>query len=188
MADLSRKVSSQDFAQDGILQLELRIGLRRHFHELSRYLEGFVALGDSVYALNPVYGQGMTIAAIASTVLDEALVAQSAKAGFADFAENFQKELVKIISGPWQLATNEDLRWIANAQIDFPTRMIQKYIEQVLRAMMTDPEVAEAFLRVQNMLDKPTVLFNPRIMARVLRANRRQANQTKKRSLMAASL
>lgn len=151
------------------------IGYRRaenrlhHFHELPCYLEGFVAMGDSVYALNPVYGQGMTVASITSTVLDDCLRERSGQKDLSGFSSNFQRCVAKVISGPWQLATNEDFRWIPNATIDFPTRMIQKYMEQVLRAMMVDTEVAEAFVKVQNMMEDPTSLMKPRIIARVLR-------------------
>jgi len=158
----------------------------RHFHTLPRYLEGFVAVGDAVYALNPVYGQGMTVAAIASTVLNDCLKNQAKQGDLTGFAQTFQKRLAKVISGPWQLATNEDLRWIENATVDMPTRMIQKYIEQVLRAMMTDETVAEAFTKVQNMTEAPGSLFHPAIMSRVLGKQLRRRGAQKQ--LAAASL
>lgn len=158
----------------------------RRFHEMPRYLEGFVALGDSVYALNPVYGQGMTVAAIASTVLDACLLKQTQSGALTGFAQSFQKRLSKVIAGPWQLATNEDLRWIENAPVDRQTRMIQGYVEQVLQTMMTDQTVAEAFLKVQNMVEEPTSLFRPAIMARVL--GRQLKRRGAQEQLAAASL
>jgi flavin-dependent dehydrogenase len=40
------------------------------YARLGRYVEGFVSIGDAVCALNPVYGQGMTVSANAATLLD----------------------------------------------------------------------------------------------------------------------
>ena len=40
-----------------------------HYDNLPRYLQGLLALGDAVYALNPVYGQEMTVAAIGAKTL-----------------------------------------------------------------------------------------------------------------------
>ena len=85
----------------------------RRFDNLAQYLEGFVALGDAVYALNPVYGQGMTLAAIASQLLDQCLTLQARQTTSNDFtgmAETFQKQLKKELAIPWQNATNEDMR------------------------------------------------------------------------------
>jgi hypothetical protein len=35
----------------------------RHFERLTRWPENLVAVGDSVCGFNPIYGQGMTVAA-----------------------------------------------------------------------------------------------------------------------------
>ncbi len=45
----------------------------RHYEQLSRYLEGLLVFGDAVYALNPVYGQGMTVAALGAMEMDKCL-------------------------------------------------------------------------------------------------------------------
>ncbi|MDB5310297.1 MAG: monooxygenase FAD-binding protein, partial [Gemmataceae bacterium] len=43
---------------------------QRHYARLGRFPEGVVAVGDAVCAFNPVYGQGMTAAALGAEVLD----------------------------------------------------------------------------------------------------------------------
>jgi 2-polyprenyl-6-methoxyphenol hydroxylase-like FAD-dependent oxidoreductase len=45
----------------------------RQYDRLPRYLEGFMACGDTVYALNPVYAQGMTVAALSALAIDRCL-------------------------------------------------------------------------------------------------------------------
>jgi 2-polyprenyl-6-methoxyphenol hydroxylase-like FAD-dependent oxidoreductase len=42
----------------------------RHYDRLGCFPDGIVALGDAVSAFNPVYGQGMTAAALGADVLD----------------------------------------------------------------------------------------------------------------------
>ena len=49
-------------------------GSRKYHYEAMKYWpENFIALGDSVSAFNPLYGQGITVAAIAATILDKSL-------------------------------------------------------------------------------------------------------------------
>jgi 2-polyprenyl-6-methoxyphenol hydroxylase-like FAD-dependent oxidoreductase len=87
----------------------------RHFDRLPRYLEGFLVAGDAAYALNPVYAQGMTAAAMGSLALDHALKQQQIKAGsdLTGLAKSFQKQLSKAVAATWAMGTREDQRWPA---------------------------------------------------------------------------
>ena len=113
-----------------------------------------VAIGDAVYALNPVYGQGMTVAALGVETLDKVLHAHQQRHGLTDMhglAQEFQRKLAKVIAGPWQLATGQDLRWPIAAdghKVDPASRVLQGYVNQVIQALADDPIVAEAFLHV----------------------------------------
>ena len=157
----------------------------RHYEQLSRYLEGLLVFGDAVYALNPVYGQGMTVAALAAMEMDKCLRAQQTAQPDGDLdglAKSFQKRLASVIAGPWQLATGEDRRWNVDENItpaDFPTRMIQNYMGKLFRVSLTDNNVTEAFFHVQQMLKPPTSLFRPDILWKVLRARPMVAKQDK---------
>ena len=146
----------------------------RHYDKLTRYIEGFIVFGDAVYALNPVYGQGMTIAAQGAMELDKCLRAQIQSQPDGDvrgLSKRFQKKLAAVIAGPWQLATGEDRRWNVDENIapaDFVTRMMQNYIGKLLRITLTDTKAAEAFYHVQHMIAAPTLLFRPDILWKVL--------------------
>jgi 2-polyprenyl-6-methoxyphenol hydroxylase-like FAD-dependent oxidoreductase len=146
----------------------------RHYEYLDRYIEGFMVFGDAVYALDPVYGQGMTVASLGAIAMDECLREQQKahpNGDLSGLAKTFQRRLVGVVAGPWQLATGEDRRWNVDqdlAPTDFPTRMMQNYIGKLLYIALTDSEVAEAFLHVQQMLKPPTSLFRPDIFWKVL--------------------
>lgn len=159
----------------------------RHYERLSRHLEGVLAIGDAVYALNPVYGQGMTVAALGAVALDELL--GSLRRHPADnptgLARRFQRTLAKVNTGPWQMATGQDLRWPAagaDYKPDPVTRLVQGYFGRVLAAMVENGELAAAFARVQNMLASPASLFHPRIVWQVMRA-RPSASETNEPTL-----
>lgn len=83
----------------------------RRYEQLPRYLEGFLVCGDAVYALNPVYAQGMTAAALSSQTLDRCLQQQRQRGDLLGMAGNFQAQLSKTENSVWQLAVREDQRW-----------------------------------------------------------------------------
>lgn len=156
----------------GYRQAENRM---RYYEKLPRYLENFLVAGDAVYAFNPVYGQGMTVAAMGSLTLEQCLQAQRRRHPDGDLtglAQAYQRQLAQTIANPWQMATGQDLRWPGaegGLQPDAVTRLVQRYLDRVLRTMPHNPVVAEAFYHVQNMLKPPTSLFHPRILWQVLR-------------------
>jgi 2-polyprenyl-6-methoxyphenol hydroxylase-like FAD-dependent oxidoreductase len=45
----------------------------RRFEHMKRWPEGFVVTGDAVCALNPIYGQGITVSALDAELLEERL-------------------------------------------------------------------------------------------------------------------
>ena len=148
----------------------------RHYEAMPRHLESFVAFGDAVYALNPVYGQGMSVAAAGALELDACLRGQRAWRGVGSLdglAARFQKKLLGVLMPAWMMATGEDRRWAgraADAEKNPMIRLLQKYMTKVLQTQADDDVVAEGFFYVQQMLRSPFSLLHPRILFRVLRA------------------
>lgn len=142
----------------------------RHYERLPRRPEGLLAIGDSVYALNPVYGQGMTVAAIGALTLDGWL-RERRRDYLLTGALAFQRRLAQVNAQPWQLATGQDLLWpsAAGGLPDPITRLMQRYVDLVLQTMVENGEVAARFSQVQNMLSSPASLFHPRVLWQVLK-------------------
>ena len=84
---------------------------RRHFERLRRWPEGFVVVGDGVCAFNPIYGQGMAVAAQTAVVLGANLATHLRRQEtFAGFARRMQRRVAGCGDAAWMIATGDDLR------------------------------------------------------------------------------
>ncbi len=145
----------------------------RHYEKMTMP-GGLLVIGDSFCSFNPVYGQGMTVAAKEVEVLRGLLQDCQSAQDLPRALDSAQKAIASRVKGPWMIATGNDLRspstvGAAQTPID---RLVNKYLDRVLAAVADDPVVNAAFLRVLNMIDEPTALFKPRLAARVLRPRR----------------
>jgi 2-polyprenyl-6-methoxyphenol hydroxylase-like FAD-dependent oxidoreductase len=145
----------------------------RHYEKLSRLPENFVVLGDAVCAFNPVYGQGMTVAALGALTLDKCLrnCTSADQGSYIGLAQEFSKKLAKVNSVPWMMATSDDFRWSTTegGKPDLITRLMHKYIDRVIWLAGENPHVYKVFTEVSHLLKPPTTLFYPGILARVLK-------------------
>lgn len=148
----------------------------RHYEKLSRWPDRLVALGDSVCGFNPIYGQGMSVSAMAAVELGEMISSQNARAEqgrsnrLTGLAQSFQKRYPKIVEPAWLLATSADLEWLGNEEAtSLPERFAGWYMPKVLDAIPNDQTVHKTFIQVQNLVVPPTALFQPTIAWRVLR-------------------
>ena len=136
--------------------------------------ENFLVVGDAVCAFNPVYGQGMTIAALGALTLQKSLQAQQRlypDGSFYGLSRRFQRRLAKVNQTPWMLATSEDYRYreVAGGTASRTTRFMHRYMDHVIRLSTKDENVRRVLLRAFNMLVPPTALFRPPILFRVMR-------------------
>jgi 2-polyprenyl-6-methoxyphenol hydroxylase-like FAD-dependent oxidoreductase len=141
--------------------------LRRRYERLERFPERYLVLGDALCSFNPVYGQGMTSAALQAWTLDQLLDGRRTLDGLA---QPFFKQTAKIVDIPWQTTVGEDFRFATTQGKKAPeTDFINGYVNRVNRATHHDTVVYRAFLDVMNLIKPPTSLMHPRIMMRVLR-------------------
>jgi 2-polyprenyl-6-methoxyphenol hydroxylase-like FAD-dependent oxidoreductase len=145
----------------------------RHYERLSRLPENFVVLGDAVCAFNPVYGQGITVAALGVLTLDQCLRQQNQRRSnraLTGLAQRFQKQLAKVNTVPWLMATGDDFRWptTEGGQPDSMTRLMHWYLDRVMLVASESAEVYKVLVEVLHLLKPPTALFQPGILAQVM--------------------
>ncbi|KOP25400.1 2-polyprenyl-6-methoxyphenol hydroxylase-like oxidoreductase [Hapalosiphon sp. MRB220] len=146
----------------------------RHYDKLARLPEGFVILGDAVCAFNPVYGQGMTTAALGALTLDKCLsqkLYSNPDRNLIGLPQYFQKQLSKVIAVPWLMTTGEDLRWhtTEGKRPNFKTQLMQRYLEQVLLLQSESADIHKTFLEVMHMVKPPSEFFQPNIIGLMLK-------------------
>jgi 2-polyprenyl-6-methoxyphenol hydroxylase-like FAD-dependent oxidoreductase len=148
----------------------------RRYDKLTRIPDGLLVIGDALCNFNPLYGQGMTVAAIEALVLRDCL-----QDGDRNLPRRFFRRSAKDIRVAWRAAVNSDLALpqIAGRR-PASIRMSNAYLERVLVAAETDPAVVQQFLRTLNMIDPFTHLLRPSMALRVLKASRKRAGAPKR--------
>jgi pimeloyl-ACP methyl ester carboxylesterase len=142
---------------------------RRFYERLPRRPQRFLVLGDAVYAFNPLYGQGMTVAAQSALALDR-LLRQPANGDPGDLPTRFQREVATVSAAAWLMATGEDLRYptTQGGERTLQLRLTHRYLDRVIGAATRDQTVSLAFGKVAQLVAPPTTLFRPGILLRAL--------------------
>jgi flavin-dependent dehydrogenase len=144
---------------------------RRRYELLERFPDGYLVFGDAVCSFNPIYGQGMSAAALQAAVLAKCL-----GAGEDALAKRFFTAASKVIDAPWTMAVGGDLRYDdVDGQRTGMVKFVNWYIGKLHIAAAGDPAVARAFHRVANLVDPPPSLMQPSIAFRILKGNMRKA-------------
>ncbi|GAB3058702.1 FAD-binding monooxygenase [Micromonospora schwarzwaldensis] len=147
--------------------------VRRRFERLTRFPKGFLVIGDAVCSFNPIYAQGMAIAAVESRVLADKL----GRTTVPDPHEFFQ-EISRQIDSPWEFAATADLGYAGvEGRRTAKIRMINAYVAKVQRAAVHDASLTNALMRVAGLIDEPTALLRPGKMLRVLRQSGRRPDR-----------
>lgn len=144
---------------------------RRHFEQLTYVPAGYLAMGDAFCCFNPIYGQGMTCAAMQAVALGRLLDEHGVPT--AAMARAFYQEAARIVATPWQFASGGDFAYPETAG-DRPKgiAVLNKYSRRIQLATQVDPELRKLFTTVQHLLVPPDVLRTPGMVLRVLRTSR----------------
>ena len=138
--------------------------LRRRYERLRRFPPGLLVFGDAMCSFNPIYGQGMTVAALEAEALRECL-----KDGDGDLARRFFRAAARIIDPVWQLNALGDLALPEITGHRSPsTKALNRYVARLQRVAKRDPVVAAAFIRTIGLLQPPSSILRPDVLARVV--------------------
>jgi 2-polyprenyl-6-methoxyphenol hydroxylase-like FAD-dependent oxidoreductase len=139
--------------------------VRRRYERLARLPDGFLPLGDSLCSFNPVYGQGMTVAALQALVMRRHL----GRAGALP-TRRILRDFARVIDAPWEMVRGADLSLPGvPGRRPLSLRLMARYIARLHVAGAHDERLATAFVRVSGMVDGPPSLLHPGVALRVLR-------------------
>jgi 2-polyprenyl-6-methoxyphenol hydroxylase-like FAD-dependent oxidoreductase len=146
---------------------------RRHVERLKRFPLGWVLLGDAIGSFNPIYGQGMTSAAMQASALGDALD----RTGRIDarLTRRCFKAAGRIVNVAWSTAVGSDFTYAETTGPKPPgTDLVNRFMNKVTVAAQHDDTVALRFNQVVAMTRRPESLLSPPFALRVLRATRRK--------------
>ncbi len=148
---------------------------RARFERAAAHPAGLVVLGDALCAFDPVFGQGMTVAALECLELGRCLSESR-----DDLARRFFPRAAVHLDTPWTLVVGSIRRQPDPDAVtpDGPRRRrlperrqaVDRYVRALQRAATDDAVLADAFLRVVHLVEPSPSLLRPRYAARVAKA------------------
>ncbi|MGG3574606.1 glutamate synthase [Bacillus gobiensis] len=147
--------------------------VRRRFDLVKNIPDGFLIIGDAHCRFDPLFGQGMSVAAMQALELKSSLL-QTKKAD-KGFSQSLHKKISKIIDVPWEMATTEALRHpeVKGART-FLQPYKQWYSKRVYELSASEPEIYIRLVRVMNLIRSPLHLFHPKVLFPILTNHRHE--------------
>ncbi|MFI9723173.1 FAD-dependent oxidoreductase [Streptomyces sp. NPDC052396] len=148
------------------------VNRRRHFEQLGSWPAGFIVLGDAVATYNPIYGQGMSVAAQSAAALRDAV--RSRGLGDRNLARVIQKAIGRLVKGPWELATGQDILYpgAVGPQPPVAARLLRGYMDRLMRTATGRAATCHALLDTMTLSAPISRLLAPTVAIGVLRGPR----------------
>ena len=141
----------------------------QRFDQLKQFPDGLLPLGDVVCSVDPVFGQGMTLACQQAMALDRLLAVRPGSAAAQPLQRAYFRACKALIAVPWLITQAEALRFAATpGQRSLKIRCLQAYTGQVFALSAQHVGVYRAFLDVMHLMAGPSALFRPAVLWRVL--------------------
>ena len=148
-----------------IVRYQLPCSTRRHFERLEFFPAGLIATGDALCRFNPIFGQGMSVAAQEAVILARLLAEE---VPMERLARDFFAAIQTTISTPWGVAVS-DFVYPATRGVR-PADIAQRlqYGVALTKLAAQDPEVHRLTAEVSQLLKPQAALRDPALAARVM--------------------
>ncbi|MFD3162890.1 NAD(P)/FAD-dependent oxidoreductase [Herpetosiphon sp. NSE202] len=145
-----------------------------HYEQLPVMPAGLIAIADSVCALNPIYGQGITNTTLSAQLLATWL--QREGVGSAPWALGFQKALARRNKSGWITTISEDSRLADTPTYKpiLPIRVLQWYSDKVNMAAAGNRAATNAMVGAIHMIGSAASLFAPKVFLAAAKFFRKQ--------------
>jgi len=165
-ADIAEAIAGADPLDDPV-PFRFPASVRHRYERLAAFPGGLLVIGDAVCSFNPVYGQGMTVAAAEAMTL-RGLLARHA----VPDARRYFRAIAAAIDVPWDIAVGADLAFPqVPGKRSAKVRLVNAYMPRLHAAAARDEALAASLVRVIGLKDRPEGLLRPDRVLRVLRGN-----------------
>jgi len=152
-----------------IFRFNFPSSVRRHFERMPQFPRGLIPVADAVCRFNPLYGQGMSVAAMEARALGQMLERREGTPDPLDgLAPDFFNEIQPLLATPWAVAEGDfvfpQTRGVRPP--DFDRRL--RYGAGLLQLAAQDPSVHKTMAEVSALLKPGTALREPDIASRVM--------------------
>lgn len=142
---------------------------RYHLDKLKDFPSGLLAIGDAICRIDPVFAQGISLAAMEAKALRDLLRERVNK---KQLTNSYHKKVSKMIDIPWLIALTEDFRFVTTSgrkPIGLP--ILQWYVKKVVEACSYNEDVYTRFIQVLHLKAHPISLARPDMIAKVFRSS-----------------
>jgi 2-polyprenyl-6-methoxyphenol hydroxylase-like FAD-dependent oxidoreductase len=146
--------------------------VRRHFERMTSFPRGLVVLGDAICRFNPIYGQGMSVAAQEACILRDLLTDRVAESDpLEGLPQAFFAATQEVIETPWETAAVQDFAY-PQTRGDRPAGIENtlKLAIALNRAAARDPSVHKVAVEVRQLLKPRSAYRDPAFVAQVFAA------------------
>jgi 2-polyprenyl-6-methoxyphenol hydroxylase-like FAD-dependent oxidoreductase len=152
----------------GVARYGFRESVRRHFERLDKFPRGLLPVADAICRFNPVYGQGMSVAAQEACLI-RTLLGRSGQGSdpIAALAPTFFAEVQALIETPWAVATLDFVFPETRGQRPTDFESVLKFGIALTRLAAEDPAVHKLTAEVQNLLKPRSAYRDPALLQRV---------------------
>lgn len=142
-----------------------------HYERLKKLPTNLLVLGDAICSFNPIYGQGMTVAALEAQVLQRSLAgAMHNGGGLTSVQRRYFSGASKVVGAAWAMATGADLVYPQAEGRRPPGQSVMlRYLGHIQALCCSDQKVLKVWNQVTNMQRPFSALFAPSVAARVIR-------------------
>jgi len=139
----------------------------RHFAQVSDFPHGLLRIGDAICRFNPVYGQGMSVAAREASLLFD-LLGRSDSDLLSTLAPVFLTKAENLIADPWAMSAVPDFIYPETSGVR-PKNLEERlnFQKGLGRLASRDAAVFELLMDVRNLLKPLNVLDDPSIVGRI---------------------
>ncbi|WP_116437573.1 2Fe-2S iron-sulfur cluster-binding protein [Frankia sp. CcI49] len=150
-------------ALDDPVQHRVRDSIRRRYEDLPDPPAGLISMGDAVTSFNPIYAQGMTVAAQEALVL-RAVLGEPGPV----LPRRWYRRIAPVIDTAWGMSTAIDLRSpLVKGERTRLGTMFGHYLKHVQLATAVSPYVTARLLEVINLTRSPRILLRPGVALRL---------------------
>ena len=165
-ADIAAAIADAEPLDDPV-PFRFPASVRHRYERLTSFPAGLLVIGDAVCSFNPVYGQGMTVAATEAMILRRLLTRHA-----VPDARRYFHAIAAAIDVAWDIAVGADLAFPqVPGKRSAKVRLVNAYMPRLHAAAAHDEALAASLVRVIGLKDRPEGLLRPDRVLRVLRGN-----------------